>query len=78
MFFTCSGKNYISDLGKKIGRSANKEEVSPLTADIRQLITKKTSDVPLPSPSIFPAESLVKLGDCSINCDDNPFFVCLH
>ena len=52
MFFTCSGKNYISvdsDLGRKIERSANREGVSPLTADIRQLITKKASDVPLPS-----------------------------
>ena len=41
MFSTCSGKNYISDLGKKIGRSANREGVRTLTADICQLITKK-------------------------------------
>ena len=79
MFFTCSGKNYISHLGKKIGRSANREGVSPLTADIRQLITKKTSDVPLPFPQFFLQKAwLNQVGDCSINCDDSPFFVCLH
>ena len=78
MFFTCSGKNYISDLGRKFGRSANREGVSPLTADIRQLITKKNFSCSLTLSSIFPAESLVKPSDCSINCDDNPFFVCRH
>ena len=56
MFFTCSGKSYVtvdSDLGSKIGRSANREAVSPLKADIRQLITKKASHVPLPSLQFF-------------------------
>ena len=78
MFLACSGKNYISDLGRKLGGPLTGKGISPLTADIRQLITKKASDVPLPSSSIFPAESLVKSGDCSINCDGNPFFLCLH
>ena len=35
-FLACSRKNYISDLGKKIERSANGGVgVSPLKADIR-------------------------------------------
>ena len=53
MFFKCSGKKYIFDLGKKIGRSANKEGVSPLTADIHQLITKKLLMFPHPLPQFF-------------------------
>ena len=45
MFSHVLEKNYISvdsDLRRKIGRSANREGVSPLTTNIRQLITKKS------------------------------------
>ena len=45
----CSGKNYISDLEKKIGKSANMEGGGGQTFNGRNSLTdnkKKTSDVP--------------------------------